>query len=214
MRIFGKMALLSGLLGALLAGGGCDDDDDKQPTGLATGVEPSRPLGMVTPAEATQICMASETWARARLADAKQRELTCKLTAVLASAGGGLLPGTGGAAGGAQATDAQLQMTCKTALDQCLAAPAPAPMAGANMCQAFPPSCTATVAEYEACLNDVPTFVDKTAPMLPSCETVNRFSALALLGLVNSLPMSCKTFQMKCGLAGIPGIPPVGVPQP
>ena len=63
------------------------------------------------------------------------------------------------------------------------------------------------MAEYEACLNDVPPFLDMTLASLPTCEMLNALSALAVLNLPNTLPPSCKTFQMKCGGVAIGGLP-------
>jgi hypothetical protein len=198
-----QRTLLVGLYGLLLAIGGCGDDGNGGK--LSTGVDKSKPLGMVTPTEAEQICKSTELWARKAFAESKQRELTCKITALALVGAGVFSPDAAGT------SDAQLQMTCVTTRDQCLAAATPGdPGGSAAMCEAFPAGCTATVAEYEACLNDVPPFVDSTAAKLPSCETVNRLSLLALVALANDLPMSCRTFQTKCGGAGIPGIP--GVP--
>jgi hypothetical protein len=181
---------------------GCGDD---KPSRFHTGVDGSKPLGTATPQEAEQICKSTETWARAQLAETRQRELTCRIGAIVA-ASSGLLGG-----GAAMVPPMQLQTTCRSTLDQCLAAGSAAQGAPSMAtCQSFPASCTATVAEYEACLNDVPAFVDKTSSMLPTCETLNPLSLLALASLVSTLPPSCQTFQMKCNVGGIPGIP--GVP--
>ena len=181
---------------------GCGDD---KPSGFHTGVDGSKPLGTATPQEAEQICKSTDTWARAQLAESKRRELTCRIGAI-AAASSGLLGGAG-----AMVPPMQLQTMCRSTLDQCLAAgSAPPSTPSTATCPSFPASCTATVAEYEACLNDVPPFVDKTASMLPTCETLNPLSLLALASLVSTLPQSCQTFQMKCNVGGIPGIP--GVP--
>lgn len=199
-RAFWKFALVL----APLAAFGCGDDE---PSGFHTGVDGSKPLGTATPQEAEQICKSTDTWARAQLAESKRRELFCRIGAI-AAASSGLLGGEGGAT----VPPLQLQTTCRSNLDQCLAMSAgalPATPSTAT-CQSFPASCTATVAEYEACLNDVPSFVDKTAGMLPTCETLNPLSILALASLVSTLPPSCQTFQMKCNVGGIPGIP--GIP--
>jgi hypothetical protein len=199
------------LLAALaVALGACGDDNNGK---LSTGVDKNKPLGGVSPAEAEQICRSTENWARRTFAEAKQRELGCRITALAAAS----VMGFGSDGTGSNVSDAQLQMSCASTEAQCLAAAGagsgttPSP----TMCQSFPASCMATVAEYEACLNDVPPFVDQTASTLPRCETLNRFALLSLLGLVNSLPASCRTFQMKCGGAGIPGVPtPPGLTPP
>jgi hypothetical protein len=202
MRNTQMVVLFGSMVGVLLAG--CGDD---KPSRLSTGVDGSKPLGGTTPAEADAICKSTQTWAKQAFAAEKQKELTCRISSIGVAAAGTL------AGGGQAGNDAQLRMACKTAYDQCMTAPATDPSSNPAMCQGFPSSCTATVAEYEACLNDVPPFVDQTVAMLPTCETVSQLSLLSLLAVANTLPPSCKTFQMKCGGAGgIPGIP--GIPSP
>jgi hypothetical protein len=196
--------LAAGLCGLLLAGVACGDDGNGK---LSTGVDKNRPLGMTTPGEAEQICRSTETWATKAFAGSKQKEQVCKISGLFVVGVSALGPDA------AATTDAQLQAACKTTRDQCLAgASAADPGVNPAMCTGagFPADCTATVAEYEACVNDMPPFIDSTAATLPACETVNRLSLLSLLALVNSVPASCRTFQMKCGGAGLPGIP--GIP--
>ena len=190
------LGLMAGLLGTIA----CDDDD---PTKLSTGVDSNKPIGTVTPPEAEQICKSTEAWARRAIAEAKQKELTCRIGALVVAAGS---LGAGGAV-----AEAELRMACQTSFDQCMMAAVPTTGSVAPTCQGFPAGCTATVAEYEACLNDVPPFVDRTIMNLPPCETLTRLSLISLLGLASTLPPTCQTFQMKCGGMGIPGIPvPMG----
>lgn len=194
------------VLGAGLVLAACGDDG---PGRLSTGVDTNKPIGTVTPQEADQICKSTQTWAKQAIAEAKQRELTCRVTALALAAGGAF------AGGGMGANEAQLRMTCQTSFDQCMMAPVPTSSTVPAMCQSFPATCTATVAEYEACLNDMPPFVDKTLETLPKCETLTQLGLLSLLGLQSTLPATCQTFQTKCGGAGIPGIPtPTPTPMP
>jgi hypothetical protein len=194
-------ALVGLLLIPVLGLGACGDDG---PGRLSTGVDGSKPLGTVTPAEADQICKSSQTWITKAVAEDKQRQLACRLGGLFAAAAGvGLGGGTGGM------SDAQLQATCKTASDQCLMAAPTAPTTPAS-CQSFPAGCMATVAEYEACLNDIPPAVDMTLTALPTCDKVTTLGLLSLAGLANSLPATCRTFQTKCSAVDIPGIP--GIP--
>ena len=185
------LGLVAGLLGTIA----CDDDPSK----LSTGVDGSKAVGTVTPSEAEQICKSTETWAKRAIAEAKQKELTCRIGALVVAAGG--------LGGSTPSPEAQLRMACQTSFDQCMMAAFPDAGSVAPMCQSFPAGCTATVAEYEACLNDVPQFVDRTIMNLPRCETLTQLSLISLLGLASTLPPTCQTFQMKCGGMGIPGIP-------
>jgi hypothetical protein len=191
-------------LALLWAAMACDNDE---PSSFVTGVDRDKPLGTVTGPEAQAVCEATQSWSREAIPQEKQRDLTCKITATLAAS-----VGTGGGGAGAGG-EAQLRVACQMAYDQCTMAPLPADTAPA-MCQGFPTNCTATVAEYEACLNDLPPFVDQTLPMLPSCETLNAISILAVANLINTLPATCRTFQMKCRGATIGGLPTTLGPTP
>ena len=195
---------------AALAAGGMACQEDEPPT-FSTGVDRDKPLGTVNGPEAQAVCTATQTWTREAIAQEKQQQLTCRVTATLAAAlgaglGGGGTPGTGGVP-----SDAQLRMTCQVAYDRCLLAPAATEM-GPPTCQAFPAGCTATVGEYEACLTDIPPFVDSTLTTLPSCESLSLVAILSLANLTSTLPETCKTFQSKCRGAAIGGLPPVGAP--
>jgi hypothetical protein len=202
-RTIGRLCAL-GLLAPVLLVGACGDDG---PGRLSTGVDGTKPLGMVTPAEADQICKRSQTWIAKAVAEDKQRQLGCRVAGLVAAVAGSGLGGGGGGGG-----DAQLQAACKMASDTCLMmAPTTNPTMPAS-CQSFPAGCTATVAEYEACLNDIPPTVDMTLTALPTCDKVTTLGLLSLAGLANSIPMSCRTFQMKCSAVEIPGVP--GIPTP
>ena len=202
MRAARSLALL-----AAVALAGCGDD---KPKALSTGVDGNKPLGTVTPGEAQSICNATQSWSNQTVTREKQQQLTCRLSSTAIAS----LGARGGGMAGAPVTDAQLQMTCQTAYDRCTMMPLPPASTAAPTCQAFPATCTATVAEYEACLNDVPPFLDQTLAMLPTCEMLNRLSVLTILNLPNTLPASCKTFQSKCAGVPIGGLPPTGGVMP
>lgn len=195
-----RTTALMGLVLTSMLSLGCGDDG---PGRLSTGVDGNKPLGMATPAEADQICKRTQTWIAKAVAEDKQRQLACRIGGLFAA---GAASGLGGGGAGAGTTDAQLQATCQMAHDQCMMAAPTAPTTPA-MCQSFPPGCTATVAEYEACLNDIPPSVDMTLASLPTCDRVTRLGLLGLLSVVNNIPPTCRTFQMKCSAVGIPGIP-------
>jgi hypothetical protein len=218
-----------------LAAGACQEDE---PDVFSTGVRGDKPLGTVTPAEAQSVCQATQDWTRRAIAQEKQRQLTCRVTGVLAGglgsglggggmpgAGGGGMPGAGGTPGagggglpgglgGLGGDPTPLRMACQMAYDRCamMPAPDPGPSATPAMCNGFPAGCTATVAEYETCLNEIPAFVDKTISMIPACDTLTALSLLSVINLPSMLPESCKTFQMKCRGAPIGGLPTPGIP--
>ena len=202
-----RITLLAGFFGGLaLLGVACGDDD--KPGTFTTGVDNAKPLGTLTPDEADKVCKSSQSYAMTAITEAKQRELTCRFTAIAFAATGGLTSGAMPPASGTP-SDTELQASCQSAFDQCMMAAPGAPTAN---CQSFPATCMATVGEYEACLRDMPGFIDQTNATLPTCATVTRLSLITVLGVINTAPASCKTFQMKCGGAGIPGVgtPPTG----
>ena len=84
-----QKTVLLGLVVGLSGAAACGDDG---PGKVSTGVEPSKPIGTVTPAEAQQICKSTETWAKQAIAEAKQKELGCR---ILGAGRGQRWPGAG-----------------------------------------------------------------------------------------------------------------------
>jgi hypothetical protein len=173
----GPLVLAVSLLGA------CGSD------GFSTGLPPDKGLGTLTPAEATKLCSSTATFVQAK-ADAA----TCQFTALVAGVARGK-------------TDAEARTICKTELDQCLARATGTGGGGPVNCPAPPASCTATVGEYEACLNDRASSYDKALASLPTCETVTRSSSsFPTTAPTVTTPASCTTAQRKClGFSLSPG---------
>lgn len=102
-------------------------------------------------------------------------------------------------------TDAAVQAACKSGYDECIAAPTQSDPA---QCTKPGASCTATVAEAEACFNDSIAAFATLRDALPMC------SALTVASLSDGsssptssemTPPSCVTYQAKCPDAQLPG---------
>ncbi len=106
-------------------------------------------------------------------------------------------------------TDAELQSACSMEYNQCLQLTV---SPTSRTCFQTPPgSCTASVSQYAACLNDVVVAAEATLGSLPSCSslTVGTFSAdLSKAGIgvaswaATSGPASCATFSAACSYTG------------
>lgn len=148
---------------------------------FSTGLPPNKGLGTLNPAEANQLCAATASYVAS-----KARMTTCQLEA--------------DAAAFIQAkSDAEARTICKQQLDDCLAGASGNAGSADTGCQPPPASCTATVGEYETCLNDLSGAYDKALAGLPNCDTLT----LALSGLPSSRPTlqslgSCNTLASKC----------------
>src|SRR5437016_7740802 len=114
-------------------------------SGFSTGVPPNKPLGSVTPAEAQQICAAT-----ASFVESKGTATSCRFQALAAALAQGK-------------TTSEARTICNQKESDCLKASSVGSGSGSgtNNCQPPPAACTATVGEYEACLNDTGAAYDK-----------------------------------------------------
>lgn len=173
---------------ALLIGSGCGSDSDS-PSTSASGINPSRPANSLTDTEVKQLCKAVDGFFN----EPALNEVGCKVSSVIAAA---LF-----AAGG---TDAELQMTCSSAYDECIKGDGKeSPGAGAStsgQCKKPSASCTATVGEIEQCLADMKTSFANLGKSLPACNTLTKASLSqgSLSSAEPPEPASCKTLEKKC----------------
>ena len=119
-------------------------------------------------------------------------EAECRLTGIFFAA-----------LGGGQ-TDAAVQAACKSGYDQCVAAPTQSDPA---QCTKPGASCTATVAEAEACFNDSIASFATLKDALPMCSalTVASLSDGSSSPTDDMTPPSCVAYQAKCPDAPVPG---------
>jgi hypothetical protein len=155
--------------------GGCGDSSKGGGSGgraIATSVSGSKTFSSLTPAEVTQVCQDIAPG----VFDASCRH-TGEVSAEMAVTADPTL------------TDAQLAAACTDSRDQCETQLMPMDCANVTV----PPDCSATVAEYVACLVDL-------FAQVPACAGLTRAAIDATATAPR--PASCVTFMDKCaGLA-------------
>jgi hypothetical protein len=166
----------------------------------SSGIDGTRPLVDLTADETGHLCMSSQSWATEAIPVAKRAAFVCKSGAVVAVLLAGALSGASG-----------FQQKCQRTYLGCLDASSMAPTA--IMCPRAGPTCTATVADYETCLNDFPASFDEAIAAIPSCDKLTPISIVgSSLVAASILPPSCTDYQMKCPGSRVTGLP--GTPGP
>jgi hypothetical protein len=183
--------LLAFLIGAALACGG----DPAAPPRWTSGLDGERTLADLTAGETAQLCKSAQLWAKDAIPAYKRSTLVCKTSSVTAAVLLGALGGT-----------AALQSSCQKTYDGCIRKTDMPPAAIA--CPSAGADCLATVAEFEACLNDFPTSFDRTLAAIPACSELT-LGRVAQTGVdaMSFLPDSCATYQARCPGARIAGLP-------
>ena len=173
---------------------GSDDSGDKAGGGgsgntaggsFDSGLSDSQSLGALTDAQATALCDKLATYYSSSAVTATLDEFGCKFTGLI------------GAAFSGATTDDAARAACKTGYDECKEAPS----SSTQTCNKPSASCTATAAEFDACMNDSLAALQQTVNAIPACST------LTLMQLMDSgedssaepsEPASCTTLKMKC----------------
>jgi hypothetical protein len=195
--IAGAIAVATGI--AVGACGGSETPTGTSASGpFSTGIAGTRTLDSLTASELKGLCDASAAFAKTIMTP----EMTCHMGAI-AFAGLSAMSGT--------VTDTQLQQNCTMIYGMCVAgggSPTTAD-AGASTCTSPTGTCTATVAEYETCMNDSKTSLQQTMSAAPTCETLTVAWVRANSGDAGSSasadPPSCQVVKSKC-----PGWQPSG----
>jgi hypothetical protein len=118
---------------------------------VSSGIDGSKKVSALTPAENQKLCKAGEQFLAANPAAGAG---ACKLAAVFL------------AAFTSPKSDAEAQMMCKQAYDDCVSKPA------MIKCEQQPATCTATVAQVEACWSAAPAWLVSSTATIPSCNTL------------------------------------------
>jgi len=151
---------------------------------FSSGLPGDKQLGSLTDDEAAALCKKlSEYFADGSAVSKSFEEMTCRLgSVVLATLGG-------------PATDAALQASCKGFYDSCVAAPT----MNSESCGKADASCTATVGEYEACVNDSVKQIGQLGTAVPACDKLTLSSAATVFaGGASTSPASCQAVSTKC----------------
>ena len=180
---------MSGVLVVLVAMG-CGSSSTSGGGGgsFNTSVSGNKSLSSLSDADKAQLCKDVDTFLKTPTVVAAQ----CKLAGFLAAA---LIVGFD-----QNATDAMLKTTCSQAVVACTSGGGDASSGDSmNMCTTdkFPATCTATVAELSACIQDFPKLSDN----VPDCNSITRASLSADGGGgPTGMPATtaCDTLSTKC----------------
>ncbi len=160
--------------------------------GFSSGLPSSKKVSDLDQAEVQQFCMAAQDWVKSQ--QDRNRKGGCLVTAVSLSRVG-------------STTDAEAKAKCKKQYDECLdrlaLRDARQPDGGttggsSGNCNRPPATCTATVGEYETCLNDTNKAADDIYAMVPTCDAVTLTSTTPKI-TGSGTPESCKVLSEKCG---------------
>lgn len=161
---------------------------------FTTNVTPTRTLDMLTPQEAKKVCEATGQFVANLLQDEDVTDLGCRAAGLVAIL---------------DVPDTEIKTACKQAYDACKAAPVPQDLPTDQCDEPTETTCTATVAEYEACVSELPATLRFLSPLIPNCDTATKTSLLVLAAGKNLLGAGCQAVDKKCpgtfsGLSDLP----------
>lgn len=174
---------------------------------FTTMVTPSRTLNTLTPQESEKVCQATTEFIGKGLQDPAVADLGCRITALVA-----VLP----------VADNEVKSTCQQAYAACKAVPPPDALPTDQCGNPIDTTCMATVAEYEACVSELPSDLMLLSRLIPTCDNATKTSLVVLAAGANLLGPACQAFDKKCpgtlsGLSNLPsglGSLPGGFMQP
>ena len=148
-----------------------------------TSISGSKPLGTLTAAESTQLCDDTKAYFKSAISKAN----SCKFSAL------------SNAASTSAPSDTVLQTNCASMETSCNAS---ATMGPGTSTSCFPPpaTCTATVAQYSACISDEAALLTQSANTLPSCAAVRLADITPIFAAVEALYQAtgCMALMAAC----------------
>jgi hypothetical protein len=159
------------------------DDGDKGGSGaskIESGAPASTPANQLSDSQVKAFCDSAARAGAAAFGTQDAKQALCGFSGYFLSLASG---GSGDAAG-----------VCKMAYDECLKAPAET---STSTCEKPSATCTATIGEIEACLNDSMAQVSQMLEALPGCDDVGKPLDGAAPTEQQS-PASCQVVQQKC----------------
>jgi hypothetical protein len=152
--------------------------------GSVTSICASKAVNTLTAAEATQLC--SDT--RAYFARSITMATSCKFAALVT------------AASSSSPTEAGLRAACSNALNTCNQPDSGAGPGASTSCNDIPSTCTATVADYSACIRDKTTAFNQGVGALPGCATLTYadLTAVSMIQSDDNASPSCMALQTTC----------------
>lgn len=152
--------------------------------GLDTGLPGDKPLSSLTDDELAALCdKFDDFYSTGKVADALQ-DFNCGFAGLFAAAFSGA------------DSDAAVRAACKATYDECAAAPSET----TSTCNEPSGTCTATVAELEACANDSGKALEQVASAFPSCAELTLTDLMGMGDDTEMLenPVSCAILETKC----------------
>lgn len=179
--------LLAGLAAvAAVACGGSDEGGkgggSTTPGKVESGAPASTPANQLTDAQVKSFCDSASQAFGATLSSGEAQQGLCGFSAYFVAS-------LGSASGGGDPA-----ATCKMVYDECLKTP---PQSTQEECTKPSATCTATVGEIEACLNDSMAQLQQMLKSLPGCDDVGTQVEDPMLG-TGEQPASCQVVQQKC----------------
>lgn len=185
-NIGGLGCLILVVAGALPACGG-GDEDGKGGAPFSSGLS-SKPVSQLTDAEMTELCAKAGNY---YMQDPSFKSGTCRMAGVGAAVVSNLL---------GPKPDAELQKTCSDLETACLQSRGETTQEGT--CKKPSGTCTATVAEIEACVTDTRNAFSSALQSLPACGTLKSSDVTPTSSgsptNEQAMPESCKTLEQKC----------------
>jgi hypothetical protein len=154
---------------------------------FSSGVDGSKPIASLSPDENTKLCKAAADYAKEHLSKGDAKEVGCRLIGIVGGIAGSL--GGGG--------DAAIRSACKQTYDECMKSEGT--VMQDSTCSAPTGTCTATVADYEACVREAPESLDDVRAKLPTCAEVTQASLASFQkDVADARGPACKALAAKC----------------
>ncbi len=178
-------------LGLCVACGGSSSGGSSSPgsTDFSSSLPGDKSLGSLSDSENAQLCKDLQSYYGPNAAAGKElKDFTCRFSALLLA---GFASPT---------TDSELQAACKAGYDECQHSAEQSSMVTCNQPQA---SCTATVAEMEACVTESTKALADLGNQFPECSKVTIASLQSTMDpgtappAINDSP-SCTALEAKC----------------
>jgi len=165
----GTAGSAGGTTGAAGSAGGTTGTGGGGGGGAVTSISASKTLGSLTAAESDQLCDDTKTYFMTSISKAN----SCKFSALSM------------AASTSAPSDAVLRTNCTSMETSCNAS---ATMGPGSSTSCFPPpaTCTATVAQYSACISDQAALLNQSANTLPNCSAVRLADISPIFGAVEA----------------------------
>jgi hypothetical protein len=167
-----------------LAGCGGGGGSSANLGGFSSSIDGNDQINQLTSQQQQTLCSEVTSFAASSGLDRDQVEVLCRVSAILAAS----------FTAPAAATDAQLRAACQSSYDMCKAQASPS---DCNF-DAATATCTATIAELAACVNDSLQTYSMALNEIPTCDKITAATLQSSASQTSATPASCATYQQKC----------------